>query len=68
MTDEAKTELRFLALELTKIARKDKVSFEKVAREYIKNVFKLEEIIMESVRKAEKKKNMNQKGKKLNFR
>ncbi|MEM3362508.1 MAG: hypothetical protein QXV83_03975 [Candidatus Anstonellaceae archaeon] len=68
MTDEAKTELRFLALELTKIARKDKVSFEKVAREYIKNVFKLEEIIMESVRKAEKKKNMVQKGKKLNFR
>ncbi|MCX8163344.1 MAG: hypothetical protein N3D10_02195 [Candidatus Micrarchaeota archaeon] len=56
MANEANSELRYLALELTKMSKKNKIPFEKIAKEYVQNVFKLEKIIIESSKRFEKKK------------
>ena len=42
------SEMRFIALELMKLAEKKKMSFEEVADEFISNVLVLDKIIKES--------------------
>ncbi|MEM3555818.1 MAG: hypothetical protein QXF56_03830 [Candidatus Micrarchaeia archaeon] len=42
------SEMRFITLELMKLAQKKKKSFREVAREFIKNVYCLEGMIKES--------------------
>lgn len=47
------SEMRFITLELMKIAQKEKKSFKEVASEFIKNVYLLDGMIKESgVRRA----------------
>jgi hypothetical protein len=47
----ANSEIRYLALELTKLAKKTKTPFEKIAQEYVRNVFTLEQTIIKNVKK-----------------
>jgi hypothetical protein len=42
---DANSELRFIAMELTKIAEKRKRPFKAVAAEYIHNVYELDEML-----------------------
>ncbi|MFA5108529.1 MAG: hypothetical protein WC492_03290 [Candidatus Micrarchaeia archaeon] len=44
----ANSELRYLALELTKLAKKEKKPFATVANQYVQNVFELEGILKSS--------------------
>jgi len=50
------TELRYITVELMKIAAERKVSFEVVAREFLDNAYKLHEMIEKETRKSNLKK------------
>ena len=50
------TELRYITVELMKIAAERKVSFEVVAREFLDNAYKLHEMIEKESRKPNLKK------------
>jgi hypothetical protein len=51
------SELRYLALELTKMAHQQNKSFSKVADEYVGNVYKLESVLKSSSEKMNYKSN-----------
>ncbi|MFN3909639.1 MAG: hypothetical protein ACK4J0_00180 [Candidatus Anstonellaceae archaeon] len=53
---EINSEIRYLTLELTKLAKKTKIPFRKIAQEYVKNVFMLEEIVIKNVKEYYRKK------------
>jgi hypothetical protein len=50
-------EIRHIALELMKLAKKTKTPFKKIAKEYVQNVFDLQEIVVKTVQEIERKTN-----------
>ncbi|MEM4634102.1 MAG: hypothetical protein QW275_03025 [Candidatus Anstonellaceae archaeon] len=51
----ANSELRFIALELMKIAQKSGKSFDEVAEEFLSNTLRLQQLIARGVYKSRKK-------------
>ncbi|MFH1306684.1 MAG: hypothetical protein ABIH83_03470 [Candidatus Micrarchaeota archaeon] len=51
----ANSELRYIALELTKLAHQKKKTFKEIAGEYVQNVYLLETILRASPGKAKAK-------------